>query len=153
MSNSLQKSIGLDRVKFVNAIFLVLESYPILPIFQAIEILNSCGTSLDAATIATAILEDSELTNAGYGSNLTFTGDVECDASVMNGSDRNFGAVGAVSGVKNPVCLAKKICCNQNEKMKLGRIPPWCGYFRLIVFDIIMLISCPLKLFIFHILV
>lgn len=91
---------------------------------QSIEVLNTGGSSLEAVTVATAILEDSELTNAGYGSNLTIDGYVECDASVMNGSDLNFGAVGAVSGVKNPVLLAKKICCNQNKPMELGRIPP-----------------------------
>ena len=79
---------------------------------------------MEAVTVATAVLEDSELTNAGYGSNLTIDGYVECDASVMNGSDLNFGAVGAVSGVKNPVLLAKKICCNQNNALELGRIPP-----------------------------
>lgn len=88
--------------------------------------LNSGGNSLDAVTIATAILEDSDLTNAGYGSNLTIDGKVECDASIMNGNDLNFGAVGAVAGVKNPIILAKKICCGQNEQMELGRIPPWC---------------------------
>ncbi len=87
--------------------------------------LNSGGNALDAVTVATAVLEDSELTNAGYGSNLTIDGNVECDAGVMNGSDLNFGAVGAVTGIKNPVLLAKKICCNQNERMELGRIPPW----------------------------
>lgn len=94
-------------------------------VIQAVEILNNGGTSLEAVTIATAILEDSPITNAGYGSNLTFDGNVECDASVMEGSDLRFGAVGAVSGVKNPVLLAKKLCNQQNEPMELGRIPPW----------------------------
>lgn len=32
------------------------------------------------------VLQDSELTNAGYGSNLTEIGQVECDASVMDTS-------------------------------------------------------------------
>lgn len=33
----------------------------------------------------------------GYGSNLTYEGDVECDASLMTSSS-HFGAVGAISG-------------------------------------------------------
>ncbi len=43
-------------------------------------------------------LQDSEVCNAGHGSNLSFEGVVECDASVMEG-DGTFGAVGAVSGM------------------------------------------------------
>lgn len=88
--------------------------------------LNSDKSALEAVTVATAILEDSSLTNAGYGSNLTINGHVECDASIMDGSNLSFGAVGAVSGVKNPIYLAKKICYNQNKRLALGRIPPWC---------------------------
>ena len=42
-------------------------------------------------------VQDSEVCNAGNGSNWTLGGHVECDASVMAG-DGAFGAVGAVSG-------------------------------------------------------
>lgn len=35
---------------------------------------------------------------AGYGSNLTLNGRVECDASIMDGRTSDFGSIGAVSG-------------------------------------------------------
>lgn len=49
--------------------------------------------------VQTAIqhLEDDEHLNAGYGSNLTLEGTVECDAALMHGTGL-FGSVGAVSG-------------------------------------------------------
>jgi taspase, threonine aspartase, 1 len=40
--------------------------------------------------------------SAGYGSNLTLEGTVECDAALMDGRTGDFGSVGAVAG-KNRV--------------------------------------------------
>ncbi|KAJ4427775.1 hypothetical protein ANN_25428, partial [Periplaneta americana] len=92
---------------------------------QGYSLLASGATALEAVTEATAILEDSSLTNAGFGSNLTWDGHVECDASVMDGNTLHFGAVGAVPGVKNPVKLAQHICKKQScNTLALGRIPP-----------------------------
>lgn len=41
-------------------------------------------------------MEDREITNAGYGSNLTANGNVECDATIVDHLGRS-GAVGACS--------------------------------------------------------
>lgn len=57
-------------------------------------ILRSGGTAVDACEMAIKILEDREITNAGYGSNLALDGVVECDASVVDHDGRS-GAVGA----------------------------------------------------------
>ena len=45
------------------------------------------------------------LYSPGYGSNLTIDGEVECDASIMDGVTGAFGSVGAVEGA---VRLSKK---------------------------------------------
>ena len=46
------------------------------------------------------LLQDSHITNAGTGSNLTEDGIVECDASIMDSRTNAYGAVGAAPGTR-----------------------------------------------------
>ena len=46
-------------------------------------------------------------------SNLTVSGTVECDASIMDGHTLQYGAVGAVQGVKDPILEAKGLLQTQ----------------------------------------
>ncbi|KAI0630364.1 N-terminal nucleophile aminohydrolase [Trametes polyzona] len=91
---------------------------------HALAALDRKETALQASTEAIAVLEDEECLNAGYGSNLTMSGTVECDASIMDGRNRDFGAVGAVSGVKNPITLAHSVLQYARAPDPLGRIAP-----------------------------
>jgi taspase, threonine aspartase, 1 len=62
----------------------------------AMTILKNGGEATDAVEMAIKVLEDREITNAGYGSNLAMDGTVECDATMVDHLGRS-GAVGAVS--------------------------------------------------------
>ncbi|KAK7687047.1 hypothetical protein QCA50_009547 [Cerrena zonata] len=86
--------------------------------------LSAGDPALDATERAIIVLEDNPILNAGYGSNLTLEGTVECDASVMDGKTGHFGSVGAISGVKNPICAAKLVLRHASIPDPLGRILP-----------------------------
>lgn len=73
------------------------------------KILRAGGSALDAAEAAVVVLEDNPLFNAGTGSTLNSLGRVECDAAVMEGHTLRSGAVAAVSGIKNPIRLARRV--------------------------------------------
>ncbi|KAI5302678.1 hypothetical protein KEM56_000464 [Ascosphaera pollenicola] len=86
-------------------------------------ILKSGGTAVDAVEAAIKNLEDNEITNAGYGSNLTLNGTVECDATIIDHLGR-FGAVGAVEHIKNPISLARVVLDQSLRPLSLSRVPP-----------------------------
>ncbi|UCC11093.1 MAG: isoaspartyl peptidase/L-asparaginase [candidate division WOR-3 bacterium] len=69
-------------------------------------ILTQGGSSIDAVVQAVTILEDVSVFNAGTGSSFNLEGEVEMDAAIMTG-DRKFGAVGAITNVKNPIQTAR----------------------------------------------
>ncbi len=73
------------------------------------KILKGGGTSMDAVEAAVISLENFPLFNAGKGSVFTHSGKHEMDASIMDGLTREAGAVGGVSGVQNPIALARII--------------------------------------------
>jgi beta-aspartyl-peptidase (threonine type) len=75
----------------------------------AYEILKKGGSSLDAVEAAVKTLEDNPYFNAGRGSALNQKGQVEMDASIMNGANLQAGAVAMVRKVKNPISLARAI--------------------------------------------
>ena len=61
--------------------------------------LNNGASAVDAVEMAIKVLEDKDITNAGFGSNLTIEGIVECDATIVDHYGRS-GAVGAVGGTE-----------------------------------------------------
>src|SRR5205807_2242286 len=53
-----------------------------------LRVLSQGGSALDAAQAAAVVLEDDPMFNAGTGAALTSTGEVELDASCMDGTAR-----------------------------------------------------------------
>ena len=78
------------------------------------------GTALDAVEAAVRSLEDHPCFNAGRGSVLTRAGTVETDASIMEGDRLRNGAVAAVSGVRNPITLARRILDDGQHSLYAG---------------------------------
>ena len=72
-------------------------------------ILEQGGSALDAVEAAVKHLEDSPLFNAGKGSVFTAEGSHEMDASIMDGKNTSAGAVSLITGIKNPVSLARDV--------------------------------------------
>src|SRR4051794_16316694 len=73
------------------------------------ELLRGGGSALQAVEAAALVLEDDPLFNAGTGACLNEDGEVELDASIMDGHHLGAGAVVAVRRVKNPIRLARRI--------------------------------------------
>ncbi len=86
-------------------------------IYSSLERILSVGVAaiqrgdlaLDVVEEVVRELEDDPIYNAGKGAVLNELGEHELDASIMDGSNMNCGAVGGVTTTKNPVTLAKKI--------------------------------------------
>ncbi|RMZ88374.1 hypothetical protein DV736_g4398, partial [Chaetothyriales sp. CBS 134916] len=89
----------------------------------AMAVLKNGGAATDAVEIAIRVLEDREITNAGFGSNLTMHGEVECDATLVDHLGRS-GAVGAVPQIKNPIALARVVLQESAKPLALQRVPP-----------------------------
>ena len=76
---------------------------------QGYSILANGGTALDAVETAVILLENTPLFNAGKGSVFTNNGTHEMDAAIMDGQSLKAGAVSLITGVKNPISLARDV--------------------------------------------
>jgi L-asparaginase / beta-aspartyl-peptidase len=84
------------------------------------KILDQGGSATDAAETAVVVLEDNPLFNAGIGSTLNRLGKVEMDAAIMEGQSLRAGSVAAVSRIKNPIKLARRIMEDGRHVMLAG---------------------------------
>ncbi len=76
----------------------------------AVEVLRSGGTALDAVEAATRLVEaDSSNHTVGVGGLPNLLGEVELDASIMDGRTLATGAVGALRGFRHPITVARRV--------------------------------------------
>ena len=85
------------------------------------NVLSAGGGSVDAVAAAVASLEDFPLFNAGRGAVFNNQGGHEMDAAIMNGKTLEAGGVCGVSGVKNPVKLARAVMLNSGHVLLAGQ--------------------------------
>jgi isoaspartyl peptidase/L-asparaginase-like protein (Ntn-hydrolase superfamily) len=76
-----------------------------------IQLLRTGGSALDAVEAAVRLVE-SDLDNhtVGVGGLPNLLGEVELDASIMDGATRQAGAVAAVRGFPHPISIARAVC-------------------------------------------
>ena len=72
-------------------------------------ILERGESAVDAVEAAARLLEENACFNAGRGSVLTENGEVELDAAIMEGADRNAGAVAGITTTRAPISLARRL--------------------------------------------
>lgn len=83
-------------------------------------VLSKGGSAVDAVEKAILVMEDDETFDAGTGSFINMAGEVELDASIMNGRTYRAGAIAAVQNVKNPISLARKIMDESEHILLVG---------------------------------
>lgn len=74
----------------------------------AMEVLRGGGSALDAVVAGIELVESNPLDHSvGYGGLPNLLGEVELDASIMDGRTLAAGAVGALTGVEHPIGVAR----------------------------------------------
>ncbi len=66
-------------------------------------------TALETVVYAVSLLEDSDLFNAGTGSQIQSDGKIRMSASLMDGKNMQFSGVINIEDVKNPIMVAEKL--------------------------------------------
>lgn len=83
--------------------------------------LNNGDSAIQVVIAVIKILENSPLFNAGKGAVFTHEGKNELDASIMNGINKNAGAVAGVTTIKNPIEAAYKVMTNSEHVLLAGK--------------------------------
>lgn len=84
-----------------------------------VAVLESGGSAIHAVVAAIKWMESSGIFDAGRGSHLNESGDVQLDAGLMDGTEMSVGAVAAVMGVPNAILLAERVL-NSEYAMLVG---------------------------------
>lgn len=84
-------------------------------------ILEAGGTALDAVEAATRLVESNpDDHSVGLGGYPNLLGQVELDASIMDGATLRAGAVGALRGYRHPISVARRVMDDLPHAMLVG---------------------------------
>ena len=84
------------------------------------QMLEEGYSALDAVQFVVMAMENDPKFNAGKGAVFSAAGKNELDASIMDGRDRNAGAVSSVTTIKNPIVLARAVMDKSRHVMLQG---------------------------------
>lgn len=84
------------------------------------QMLEEGYSALDTVQFVVMALENDPKFNAGKGAVFSAAGKNELDASIMDGRDRNAGAVASVTTIKNPIVLARAVMEKSRHVMLQG---------------------------------
>ena len=84
------------------------------------KVLADGGEALDAVEAVILLLEDDPKFNAGRGAVYTWEGGHELDASIMDGRDRDAGAVAGVTNIRHPILAARAVMTDSPHVMLAG---------------------------------
>ncbi len=88
----------------------VASSNGIVGIQTAVQVLRAGGTAVDAVEAGIRLVEaNPDDHTVGYGGYPNILGQVELDASIMNGRTLESGAVAALQGYPHPISIARKV--------------------------------------------
>jgi L-asparaginase / beta-aspartyl-peptidase len=100
---------------------------------EAMRILRDGGSALDAVEAGTRLVEDNlEDHTVGRAGLPNLIGEVELDASIMDGRTLASGAVAAVKGYPNPIAIARRVMTDLPHVLLAGegaaRFAAECGF-------------------------
>ena len=90
------------------------------PLSEGFDALRKGASALDVVELAVRMLEDDPTFNAGRGSHLNSAGELQMDASIMEGTHRRAGAVAAIDGVLHPVSVARRVMEDSPHVLLVG---------------------------------
>ncbi|MCB9030711.1 MAG: N(4)-(beta-N-acetylglucosaminyl)-L-asparaginase [Deltaproteobacteria bacterium] len=87
----------------------------------AVQLLSSGRSCLDVVEEGIKHVEnDPEIITVGYGGAPNLLGQMELDASIMDGSTRQTGAVGALIGFAHPISVARRVMHDLPHELLVG---------------------------------
>jgi beta-aspartyl-peptidase (threonine type) len=103
-------------------VLLVVASENGLPgIERAMQVLRDSGTALDAVEAGIRLVESNpEEDSVGLGGLPNLVGQVELDASIMDGRTLAAGTVGALQGYEHPISVARRVMESSPHVMLVG---------------------------------